>query len=263
MRRSLLITAGLAATILAASWARGETELLAQEVSLKTESKVQAPGKKPGFLEVTYTLVNTSTKPIVGWNFGCAGAAQNGQGTFSFVGYDDYLGFEEFEESGQRRDAAALGSFLLPGERTTQVVPVDTSSFDGPFAGMTCGVAFVIFGDLSIEGAPNMAETFFRSRAGKATDSYRAYKALSAELERGNPVLESLEKVTRAQHRSLAHEEGVNLAVGVIEDLAQNTQRNDAKPAADWLLNWLRVDYERGLRHLPADWQARVMKEDH
>lgn len=44
------------------------------EPLFRIESKVEKPGASPNVLEVTYTMVNTSTKRISAWDFGYVAA---------------------------------------------------------------------------------------------------------------------------------------------------------------------------------------------
>lgn len=228
------------------------------EVSLKVESKVPTPGTQPGTIEVLYTLVNTSSKPITAYKFGCTDASQNGFGNFSYLGEDGYLPFERFQ-AGQDVQSSRSKGYLMPGDRVTQTMDFDLLDLDGPFSGATCGTLVVVFADTSIEGEPSLAETFFIQRANSATDAQNAYRSLVGHLGHGKPLNDAIGKIASEQGRSALHENGANGTVELMSQL-RGTAEDDQEEVATWLLAQLQADYESAMRHLPDEWKKAVLR---
>jgi hypothetical protein len=232
------------------------------EVSLKVESKVQMPGKQPGTIEVTYTLVNTSSKPITAYKFGCTVASQNGSGNFSYLGEDGYLSWERFLAGEDVEfNSGPYKGYLLPGERVLQTMSFNLLDRDGPFAGTTCGVAVAVFADTSVEGEPFLAETFFMNRAAIAIDSSRVIRSLEEQLSQGAGLEAAISRIREQLSRSSIQEGGVNLAVELLIEFHEAKRKSGEAFAGSEILDLLRKDQERAMRHLPSNWAASVMEK--
>ena len=254
-RTRFTMTVGLAIMFLRLSQVAAETP--GDNISLEVESKIQSPGKQPGSIEVTYTLVNTSAKPITAYKFGCTHALQSSNGNFAYVGEDGYLPWERFQ-AGEVDETQRKG-YILPRERISQTISLNLNERDGPFSGTTCEVVVVIYADTSVEGEASLAESFFQQRATTATDAKNAYRVLLEQLAHGKSLNDAIGKIASEQRRDALNENGANGAVDFISQLRE-TARGDQEHIANMALAQLRSDYQRAMKHLPAEWERIVLK---
>lgn len=239
--------------VFALIWPSGST--LAADLALRVVNKSESPGKAAGSLELTYTLVNTSSKVITAWAFGCMTATQDGKSTVGFGSSDAYSQLANLDSSSGESasgESALTDGLIRPGQQVEEKVEISLDSLDGPYAAVTCGPLMVIFDDVTYEGDSKLLSSHFKTRAEDARDNYRAYIRLREELAAGWPVEEATARVVAAQKRGIDDPEGLNVPI---------SEMTSYQGDAEALLQSLWTRYQQAYQHLPKSWQENVAKE--
>lgn len=218
--------------------------------SFRIEGQVEAPGPRPGLLEVTYILVNTSSKRITGWDFGCIDILQDGtDGGLTRTSVDAYRVLE-MKSEGREVSSTASDSIVEPGQRIERKIIFDSAEQMGPHAAKSCGPIVAIFEDASFEGAPDLAEEHFARRAQEAIEAKRNSRELEKLLSQGKPLAAALDSLA-------AQPAGKRL------DGMRQAIRGGYPATAAMVFEELDGDYRWAIHHLPPSWQTRVAKELH
>lgn len=219
-----------------------------KERAFRVESQLETPGTRPGSLEVTYTLVNTSPKRITAWDFGCLDILHDGtDGGLTMTSVDAYRVLE-MKNEGREVSMEGRDGIVEPNQRVERKVTFDPADQAGPYAAKSCGPIVAIFEDATFEGAQHLADAHFARRAQEAIEAKRNVRDLEKLIERGKPLAAALDFLA-------VRPAGKNL-----DGMRQAIHRG--YPAtAKMVFEELDGDYRWAVRHLPPYWQARVAKE--
>lgn len=234
--------------ILASALAAWPALAAEKERSFRIESKNEKSGPRPGTLEVTYTLVNSSSKRITAWDFGCADILHDGtDGGLTRTSVDAYRTLEMRLEG--RYEGPLSGEGIVePNQRLEKVIVFDSAELSGPYAATTCGPIVAIFEDATFEGSPKLADAHFEHRAKEAVDARRVHLELEKRIREGKALAESIEALSASPTgRSLS-------------GFRQVLRRGDSL-SSELVFEQLGKDYAWAVRHLSADWRAWVEKE--
>ncbi len=219
-----------------------------KEHLFRIESQVESPGPGPGQLAVTYTLINTSSKRITAWDFGCIDVLQDGSdGGRTRTSVDAYRILEK-ENEGREMSEEARESLIEPDQRVERKITFDLAEPAGPYAAKSCGPLLAIFEDATYEGAPDLAEEHFTRRAQEAIVAKRHFRELERLIGEGKPLADALDILA-------AQPSGKDL-----DGMRQAIHRGYPVTAA-MVLEELDGDYRWAVHHLPPTWKARVAKE--
>jgi hypothetical protein len=219
--------------------------------SLRVEKKTQvsSPAAR-GAVEVTYTLLNTSTKTITSWDFTCVTVNHAGLSATTSIAQDGYRSHALSQLLGSAPPES--GGIIRPGERIVQTATLLPGELDGPLAAKSCAPVLVIFDDATFEGDSTLANERFDARAAEAIAALKAVKELTNALQSGKAPVAAMDRAIETREDGAARD----LLIAV-RDFVQD----GAAIGTTDLLKTLEARYLAAFAHLPEQWRARVEKE--